>query len=108
MGAHAYVTLIAAGIAITAAAAYLIWVIKILWVVIDRLTVILGAVQAVIDKSQPIGPIVDEINRDLDRGAKALQASVRRLEERKAPAGAAAGDGRAHTESGAGGAPWNP
>lgn len=108
MGAHAYVTLICAAIAITAAAAYLIWVIKILWVVIDRLVVILGAVQAVIDKSQPIGPIVDEINRDLDAGAKALQASVDRLEKRKAPADSAAGEGRAATESGAGGAPWNP
>ena len=90
MGAHAYVTLVGAGIAITAAAAYLIWVIKILWQVIDRLLTILRAVEGVTETTRPVGPIIDDINRDLERSAKALEACVGRLVERRQLAGAAA------------------
>ena len=90
MGAHAYVTLVGAGIAITAAAAYLIWVIKILWAVIDRLLTILRAVEGVTETTRPVGPIIDDINRDLDRSAKALEGCVQRLEERRRSAAAIA------------------
>jgi len=92
MGAHAYVTIIATGIALAATAASLIYVIRILWLVIDRLVSILRSVEAVTETSMPVGPVVDEINRDLERSAKALEACVQRLEERRAPAGAATED----------------
>ena len=102
MGAHVYVTLVGAGIAITAAAAYLIWVIKILWTVIDRLLTILRGVEGVTETTRPIGPVIDDINRDLDRSATALEACVQRLEERRQLASAEAT--RAPVHHGDGGA----
>jgi len=87
MGAHAYVTIIATGIALAATAGSLIYVIRILWLVIDRLVSILRSVEAVTETSMPVGPVVDEINRDLESSAKALEACVQRLEARSPPAG---------------------
>ena len=83
IGPHAAVTLIAVGLALAVTAGYLIHVARILWVVIDRLVTILGVVEAVSEKSQPIGPVLDDINRDLDSSAKALEACVQRLEDRR-------------------------
>jgi len=85
MGAHAYVTIIATGIALAATAASLIYVIRILWLVIDRLVQILRSVESVTETSTPVGPVVDEINHDLERSAKALEACVARLEARRDP-----------------------
>ena len=83
MGAHAVVTLILTGLALAVTAGYLIHVARILWVVIDRLVIILGAVDAVTEKSAPMGPVVEDISRDLEQTARAMQACVQRLEERR-------------------------
>ncbi len=86
MGAHAVVTLIATAFVVAVIAAYLIRIALILWHVIDRLVTILGAVQAVGQVSQPLGGIVDDIEKNLASGRDAMEASVSRLERRK-PAG---------------------
>jgi len=83
MGAHAVVTLILTGLALAVTAGYLIHVARILWVVIDRLVIILGAVDAVTEKSQPAGPVLEGISRDLEASAKAMADCVQRLEQRR-------------------------
>ena len=89
MGTHALVTLIAVALALAVVAAYLVRIALILWQVIDRLRVILEAVVGVTETSKPAGPIVDDINADLDAGRAAIEAAVARLEQRKGPAVAA-------------------
>ena len=90
MGAHAVVTLILAAVAITAAAAYLTNIILILWQVSDRLVTVLWALEGVSERAEPAGSVIDDINRDLESSAKALEDCVRRLAERRGvPAGAA-------------------
>ena len=85
MGTHAVVTLIAVALALAVIASYLIKIILILWNVIDRLRVILGAVVAVAENSRPMDPVMNEINSDLDAARQAFEGAVRRLEERYAP-----------------------
>ena len=85
MGAHAVVTLIAVALALAVIASYLIKIALILWNVIDRLRVILGAVVAVAENSRPMEPIMNDINADLDGARKAFEGAVKRLEERHAP-----------------------
>jgi len=85
IGTHAVVTLAAAGFIIAVIASYLIKIAGILWKVIDRLVVILGAVNGVAEESRPMGPVLDDINRDLAQGRERFEAAVRRLEQRKAP-----------------------
>lgn len=87
MGAHAVVTLIAVALALAVIAAYLIKIAYILWNVIDRLRVILGAVVAVADNSRPMEPVMNSITSDLDAARQVFEAACKRLEERHAPAG---------------------
>lgn len=82
--AHA-VLLLGVFIAIAVIAGYLIYVGVILKTVFSRLNTILGAVDAVTERSAPIGPVLDEINRDLAEGQRALEGAVERLRERLAP-----------------------
>ena len=86
MGAHAVVTLFAVFLALAVIASYLIKIALILWNVIDRLRVILGAVVAVAENSRPMEPIMNDINSDLDAARETFEGAVRRLEERYAPA----------------------
>ncbi len=93
MGAHAVVTLFAVFLALAVIASYLIKIALILWNVIDRLRVILGAVVAVAENSRPMEPVMNSINSDLDAARQAFEGAVKRLEERhpteRAPAPAA-------------------
>ncbi len=84
------VLLILVAIAVIAIAGHLIAVALILKRVVDNLTVVLGAVQAVTETAQPVGAILDEINRDLDSGRKLIENGVERLEDSRAPVGAQA------------------
>ena len=85
MGTHALVTLLATAFIVAVIAAYLIRIALILWHVIDRLVVILGAVNGVAEESRPMGPVIDDINRNLAQGRERFEGAVKRLEERKAP-----------------------
>lgn len=94
------VLLIATTIAIVAIAGYLIAIALILKHVVDRLTTILGAVQAVTDTAQPVGAIVDDINRDLEGGRKYIEDAVERLEASREPVGAPAQPSPRHERHG--------
>ena len=85
MGLHAVATLAAAAFIIAVIAAYLIRIALILWKVIDRLVVILGAVNGVAEESRPMGGVLDDINKDLAQGRQRFEAAVQRLEQRRAP-----------------------
>jgi hypothetical protein len=85
MGIHAVATLVAAAFIVAVIAAYLIRIALILWKVIDRLVVILGAVNAVAEESRPMGGVLDDINNDLAQGRQRFEAAVARLEQRKTP-----------------------
>ncbi len=85
MGVHAVVTLIATAFIVAVIAAYLIRIALILWHVIDRLVTILGAVNGVAEEARPMGPLIDDINKELGRGRERFEAAVKRLEERKEP-----------------------
>lgn len=79
------VTLAAVALALAVIASYLIKIALILWNVIDRLRVILGAVVAVAENSRPMEPLMNDINSDLDAARQAFESSVKRLEERHGP-----------------------
>ena len=109
MGAHAVVTLIAAALAIAVTAMYLIKIVFILWTVISRLYTILDAVVAVTEKSQPAGPVLADIKRDLDAARRAMEGAVQRLEQRTAaPAAVAAPPAAAAAEPAASEPPPSP
>lgn len=103
------VLLIAVALAIAVIAGYLIIIGVILKNVFSRLITILGAVDSVTEKTTGIGPVIDEINRDLAAGQEALEGAVLRLRERAAPA-ASYDEGPAAPPMGAGAAtaqqPW--
>ncbi len=65
MNAAHVVLLIGVFIAVAAIAGYLIAITLILKHVVNRLVTILGAVQATTDTAQPVGPVIDDINKDL-------------------------------------------
>ncbi len=88
------VLLFAIFIAVAAIAGYLIWIGLILKHVVNRLVTILGAVEATSDAAQPVGAIIDDINKDLDAGRKLLEGAVARLQENREPVGATAQSGR--------------
>ena len=83
MGVHAVVTLIATAFIVAVIAAYLIQIALILWHVIDRLVVILGAVHGTAEEARPMGPAIDDINRELSQGRERFEGAVKRLEERR-------------------------
>ena len=93
----AYVVfLIGVTLTIVAIAGYLIAIAVILKRVVNRLVTILGAVEAVTETAQPVGAIIDEINRDLDAGRKLMENGVTRLEESREPARATADEPARH------------
>jgi Flp pilus assembly protein TadB len=79
MDAPAILTLVGMGVAVVAIATYLIIIAMILQRVVNRLVVILDAVGQTTRRSEPIGPALDDINRDLDHGRAAIEAAVDRL-----------------------------
>jgi len=90
------VFLIGVTLTIVAIAGYLIAIAVILKRVVNRLVTILGAVEAVTETAQPVGAIIDEINRDLDAGRKLMENGVTRLEESREPARATADEPARH------------
>jgi hypothetical protein len=93
------VLLLAVAIAVVAIAGYLIAITLILKHVVNRLVTILGAVEAVTETAQPVGAVIDEINRDLDAGRKLIENGVERLAESREPVGATAGASSRHPTS---------
>ena len=90
------VFLIGVTLTIVAIAGYLIAIAVILKRVVNRLVTIIGAVEAVTETAQPVGAIIDEINRDLDAGRKLMENGVTRLEESREPARATADEPARH------------
>lgn len=77
------VTIIAVSLAIVVIAAFLITVIYVLLQVHSRLNTILGVVAGVVEKTEGLEPIIDEIRADLADGHAAIDAAVERLKVRK-------------------------
>jgi hypothetical protein len=69
-------TLIAAGLIVAALAFYLITIAAVLWRVLSNLKKIKRAVEAIGKSTEPIGPIVEDINSDLSIAAGALAATL--------------------------------
>jgi len=90
------VLLIAVTITVVAIAGYLIAIALILKHVVNQLVTILGAVDAVTETAQPVGAVIDDINRDLDAGRKLIEASVARLEDSRVPVGMTAAEPDRH------------
>lgn len=78
----AILTLVGVGIAVVVIATYLIIIAMILKRVVNRLVIILGAVGQTTQRSEPIGAVLTDINRDLDAGRATIEACVHRLEQR--------------------------
>ncbi|MDQ6749498.1 MAG: hypothetical protein M3Z33_01890 [Actinomycetota bacterium] len=75
-------TLVGVGIAVVAIATYLIIIAMILQRVVNRLVIILGGVGDSTQRSEPVGAVIDDINRDLDASRVTLEACVERLVQR--------------------------
>ena len=85
------VLLLGVFITIVAIAGYLIAITLILKHVVNRLVTILGAVEAVTRTAEPVGPIIEDISRDLAAGRKLMDDGVARLsEDGRVPVGAGA------------------
>ncbi|MGH3666360.1 MAG: hypothetical protein ACRDU8_09800 [Egibacteraceae bacterium] len=76
MPAPAIVTLVLAAILVAALAFYLIWVILILGAVNDTLGKVTFGVRAIAHRTAPLGPVLTEINADLEAVAGALEGLV--------------------------------
>lgn len=84
------VLLIGVTIAVAAIAGYLTAIALILKHVVNRLVTILAAVDAVTETAEPVGAVIDDINRDLAVGRQLIENGVERLEESRVPVGATA------------------
>ena len=106
MNAAQGVFLFGVAVAIAVIAGYLIWITLILKHVVNRLVTILGAVDATTETAQPAGAIIDDLNRDLAAGRKLMEDYVERLEESRAPVGAASESTSRHAPNGGGWDEW--
>ena len=68
--------MIAAGLIVAALAFYLITIAAVLWRVLSNLKKIQRAVETIGKSTEPIGPIVGDINSDLSVAAGALAATL--------------------------------
>lgn len=69
-------TLIAAALIVAALALYLITIAFMLWRTLSNLKKIKRAVETIARSAEPIGPIVGDINSDLQTAASALAATL--------------------------------
>ncbi len=76
MPAPAIATLILTGVLVAALAVYLIWVVLILRRAIDTLGKVTFGVRAIALRTEPIGPVVADVNADLTAVADALEDLV--------------------------------
>ena len=74
----AVITIIGAGLTVLVLAAYLISIAVVLSRVNARLRAVTVGLNVVTERTKPVGPIVGEINSDLDRVDEALRAVVGR------------------------------
>lgn len=77
------VMLIAVILTVIVIAAFLITVVTMLGIIWSRINTILGVVGTVVEKTEPLGPVIGEIKADLAGGEVALVDSVERLKVRK-------------------------
>ena len=76
MSAAAVVTLVLTGLLIAALAAYLIAVIRILHHVLDTLGKVTFGVRAIAHRTEPVGPVLANVNANLTAVADALEGLV--------------------------------
>jgi hypothetical protein len=76
MPAAAVVTLVLTGLLVAALAFYLIWVVVILRGLTDTLGKVTFGVRAIAHRTEPITPIVSDVNANLTAVADALEALV--------------------------------
>jgi len=77
------VMLIAIILAIVVVATFLITVVTLLGQIWSRINTILGVVDGVVEKTEPLGPVIGEIKADLAGGEAAIVDAVERLKVRK-------------------------
>ncbi len=83
MDLHKLVMLIAVGLAIVVIAAFLITVISLLAQIWSRINTILGVVGGVVEKTEVLEPVIDEIKAGMLGGEAVLTGAVERLKVRK-------------------------
>ena len=76
MSAAAIVTLVLTGLLIAALAVYLIAVIRILHHVLDTLGKVTFGVRAIAHRTEPVGPVLANVNANLTAVADALEGLV--------------------------------
>ena len=77
------VMLIAVILTVIVIAAFLITVVTMLGIIWSRINTILGVVGTVVEKTEPLGPVIGDIKADLAGGEVALVDAVERLKVRK-------------------------
>ncbi|HEV2061021.1 MAG TPA: hypothetical protein VGR11_16845 [Solirubrobacteraceae bacterium] len=83
MEAAQLVMLIAVCLAVVVIAAFLITVVTLLGQIWSRINTILEVVGGVVEKTEPLGPVIGEIKADLAAGEAAMVDAVERLKVRK-------------------------
>ena len=76
MSAAAIVTLVLTGVLVAALAAYLITVIRVLHHVLDTLGKVTFGVRAIAYRTEPVGPVLANVNANLTAVADALEGLV--------------------------------
>lgn len=79
MPVAAILTLVFTGLVVVALAFYLIWVILILRHVVDTLGKVTFGVRAIAHRTEPIEPVLSQINGDLTAVAEGLEGLVDKL-----------------------------
>jgi len=76
MSFAAIVSLVLIAVLVAALAAYLVWVVLILRHVVDTLGKVTFGVRAIAHRTEPVGPVVADINANLTAVAGALEGLV--------------------------------
>lgn len=72
----AIVSLVLVGLLVVALAAYLIWVVFILRHAVDTLGKVTFGVRAIAHRTEPVGPVLADVNANLTAVAEALEGLV--------------------------------
>jgi len=84
MSLVAIVSLVLVGVLVAALAFYLIWVIRILHRAVDTLGKVTFGVRAIAYRTEPLGPLLAEINTNLTAVADALEGLAPPVEDKLA------------------------
>jgi hypothetical protein len=74
----AVVTLLLTGLLVVALAAYLVWVVLLLRRIVATLGQVASEVRTIASRTEPVGPVLAEVNADLTAVAEALEALAAR------------------------------